>query len=1628
MLFQNYHKNQNPQFDKQILTPINQFWYIEVIARPDLIISTNTPEIEYLISLALCILFYMIPLFLLVEQKRNDDAKKRKNKFLPYVNLSSILFQLQPIYLQIPLCSLCFKSLSYNFDQNMNIESSYINIILAIITLIILCSLNFLTLLLCRESIDFDLNSFLTLKLSFIDFVIWITSIFQIIVYYHLPKFNESIQAILLLLISLMILINTFSLITCLNNIIKIQITFASYSLIQSILILINLQLNISLYINVLLYILVPLLNYLLMKVYNLYDFKISTNTLQFSITHYKYVFSKFFNEEFSSYTQKIIIYAKIIQLYQQKRNLEPIAQLPLKCINQEFMPKELMHFYYKTLLKKYLKEMLKTNNKQRNANHYIHYAAILFKIGLNNLSLKQINILLFNTNFNKHTRSFAKDNQSDQIKSLNTIQPGNKSSFSRSSKSQEVQEAGNQQINKTNKLLATTGNHTLTFYQNVRVIILREKVRDKLKQQFQYKEINGDSFGLQNAIEMFIKSEKRNQNLKDQVLNLVNSKLQFFIQLQQVKHIKLSQLFKVSKELCLKVETLETKLLKLYKYFPSQRIQSLYTYCQGEIFDNYLDAHKITCNTSISDEKLNNLHNNTDAQYTLFNKDLIYINVKLFEETQELLIQNITPRVCQFFQKTYDDFRINNSIDYLIPSAIKNEHSLLVQRFLQTSISRFYLKKNINFYRIQNEIIKPCEFFFEVNFSDITQIQFLAFFYDNFQTSAFIMVDVNYQLGGITQNLLDKLGYTNYYLENIQSQYINQVPIELLIPNFTQLVNQKELLYVTEFKFLKQSILINHLVTDEQRNNPKNNFTEWHIQDNLIHCESLISINSRELFGFSYFIIEIKEIKTDFVYKQQALDKDCNSFDQAFSYVSDQEAIINSPFVLKIDQTKFDVFNRDVNQIIVQGDNDKWQQFYQPDLSHYEINLMSPMDLSMNPIALNSANPLLKIRQQEFFSFVGEQQNGANSFSSKIHLGKAFEIQQDELINKPQIRIKGDDTNSSSYAGAKKSKFFKKYQMYQQVITPHNPKQLKLLIILLICQFIIGSIHFLIIMTKNQNDLNQFISEIDMIELHSSFMAPHDIFVSMRLAIISYSSYVNEGAINQSQANTLTQPFYDNIYIGYQEIKEVFIKQLTNQNLQPFFENKTIDMVFMDANTSDVYSKTLNIREAFQQIIQNLYQYKYRYENRMSTSGSAIQVFGVANQFYLHNWLEILTIEILQYSKYRSESITKDWSVIWITFILITILLTLTEIYYYRQYNQRYDKYLGIFKFCNQNKLQYEIDRYKIMQRSLQKNPDQIFLYNFDLNQKELQLITQAKIQDALSKKNKDQQRNIQFQYESVSIILGTSLIIGIWMIFFGLSIIIFQGQMTYLNKYSDTVDIYKLIQDMTYSSATLYQNREYHFIFSNFTYLTPKDEEYIFDLIYSGIDNIEKFNILCSSFDQNAYQVNDDFVTFFNQIQKESVCDILTSQQLAFLKDFCSISIQGNFLKGAIAALNFMKNQIRTQIVVNNFTKRLEYPLYDNEAGIIMVRVFQLMTQKLKSSMLGVTTDLQDISQVLSTIYLIFAVLSILVLIIGIKRYLEIEYNIVKRFIQLLPTSITLLEDQFERYMRVLLVEESE
>jgi hypothetical protein len=58
-----------------------------------------------------------------------------------------------------------------------------------------------------------------------------------------------------------------------------------------------------------------------------------------------------------------------------------------------------------------------------------------------------------------------------------------------------------------------------------------------------------------------------------------------------------------------------------------------------------------------------------------------------------------------------------------------------------------------------------------------------------------------------------------------------------------------------------------------------------------------------------------------------------------------------------------------------------------------------------------------------------------------------------------------------------------------------------------------------------------------------------------------------------------------------------------------------------------------------------------------------------------------------------------------------------------------------------------------------------------------------------------------------------------------------------------------------MTWSSSSLYRNRDFRLLWKNFTYLTDNDLDELYTYIYKGIENVDNFNTLCNTFDQNLY-----------------------------------------------------------------------------------------------------------------------------------------------------------------------------
>lgn len=71
----------------------------------------------------------------------------------------------------------------------------------------------------------------------------------------------------------------------------------------------------------------------------------------------------------------------------------------------------------------------------------------------------------------------------------------------------------------------------------------------------------------------------------------------------------------------------------------------------------------------------------------------------------------------------------MKTSIDFLLPRAIKNEHNIMVNEFLQSGKSKYFRNSSLNFCVRKDNYIVPIEFFYDINFSNLSSFSFATFF-----------------------------------------------------------------------------------------------------------------------------------------------------------------------------------------------------------------------------------------------------------------------------------------------------------------------------------------------------------------------------------------------------------------------------------------------------------------------------------------------------------------------------------------------------------------------------------------------------------------------------------------------------------------------------------------------------------------------------------------------------------------------------------------------------------------------------------------------------------------------------------------------------------------------------------
>ena len=72
-------------------------------------------------------------------------------------------------------------------------------------------------------------------------------------------------------------------------------------------------------------------------------------------------------------------------------------------------------------------------------------------------------------------------------------------------------------------------------------------------------------------------------------------------------------------------------------------------------------------------------------------------------------------------------------------------------------------------------------------------------------------------------------------------------------------------------------------------------------------------------------------------------------------------------------------------------------------------------------------------------------------------------------------------------------------------MLLPSFPNSLKTFIGILVLQILLSSIFCIISLVEVNTDLNRFVEEIDMIQLHAGIMVPHDLCVMLRVTLVTY-------------------------------------------------------------------------------------------------------------------------------------------------------------------------------------------------------------------------------------------------------------------------------------------------------------------------------------------------------------------------------------------------------------------------------------------------------------------------------------------------------------------------------------------
>ncbi|CAD8177841.1 unnamed protein product [Paramecium pentaurelia] len=931
-------------------------------------------------------------------------------------------------------------------------------------------------------------------------------------------------------------------------------------------------------------------------------------------------------------------------------------------------------------------------------------------------------------------------------------------------------------------------------------------------------------------------------------------------------------------------------------------------------------------------------------------NRHMFYIVTKY--ENQQLHMSKISSNAPSYV--------CNKQLQELIPNGIKEWHDKIVNEFIKKGKSKFIRQQNENYIN-HGQFIDSVDFAIDITYSD--ELNFICLITPIPQQQMTIIVNERYQITNITNKVSQTNKYQDFFQKGMQ---INQI--------FTDLQDIKNSCYLENVQ-INSSKLQSSLVD---------------LQEDISYYCSL-NINLRILENkMIYMIIQLENLSIISQNILSSTKKETKTHQSKSSYGLSiaQEGDLICPANILIDEG---AGKKQLTQILIHELIQNEIQFdtLQPQIisprAEPDQNLLIKRDSKNSKKLSIKSIPLIENNQKDK-KFIDQQKN--------------------ELFDRE------DQSQVSSIRMLRNSKFYRKYDLFNK-FNKHTPlKRYHQLIILLflLCLILQGS--FIIIHLTSLN-LVAFAVDINLLEIKNLFFQPLDMFLVTRWNLWTYNFQKTNGIISPEEYNSVSKFATSNLALGFDSLNSNLKSVLNRQELQNLLQSKYIESYsYLDTFKSEQYNMTL--RTAIQVLLNFQYILKMNYIYEKTVKADSPQIFySFKNYPIMRDIMNQLNQDILTQTLNRGENFEDQLKTLFLLEQIFLIFIIIINCYVKFFINKRLMLFLQLSQYSDNDAIQNEIQKSKLLLDQLLGDNSYIFNYNLQLDEKEEQFLKDKgdKGQRTFKYQRKKKIPIYRFLFASVffyAIITLNSLI----------NFIEFQG---YLQNYPQTSQYKKQLGDLGGDIPLMFAQREVLYGRKNYMYLDAAYFDKMWFYIKESLTNTMKYT--SQDFDFSKMLVTDSFVQFYDSIQDGDLCTFLPEYLKEKSKDLCPTIMNQNMKHGLKAMLIYIQNLIEVDMAINNFTYRAVPTQNELEGAFMISELINVINSYFYNDLIGLTTDLVNQQKIFNILYLLLLTFIMIIIITFFRNQVYENSQIIIHFVYLVPSQTLFADDTFERSMRTLI-----